>query len=126
VITVIKQDKNLKGVDKDMKINNIDSKEYFISFKVQSAEKTNKKNSKQENYDIKDKTIAEGQSKAIQGNKIVIKKIEKKEQDKKATYYLGEPLIERINKTAEYLNIGKSALVKFLLEVGLELLEIED
>lgn len=28
---MIKQDKNLKGVDKDMKINNIDSKEYFIS-----------------------------------------------------------------------------------------------
>lgn len=96
------------------------------SFKVQSAEKTNKKNSKQENYEIKDKTIAEGQSKAIQGNKIVIKKNEKKEQDKKATYYLGEPLIERINKTAEYLNIGKSALVKFLLEAGLEILEIED
>lgn len=52
--------------------------------------------------------------------------MEEKEELKKGTYYLGESLIQRINRTAKQLNMGKSALVRFLLVEGLECLEIEE
>lgn len=57
--------------------------------------------------------------------KITIKKIEKPEAPKRATYYLMNDTIKKIEKISKITGMGKSKLVQTLLDQALENLEIE-
>lgn len=57
--------------------------------------------------------------------KITIKKIEKPEAPKRATYYLMTDTIKKIEKISKITGMGKSKLVQTLLDQALENLEIE-
>lgn len=57
--------------------------------------------------------------------KITIKKIEKPEAPKRATYYLMSDTIKKIEKISKITGMGKSKLVQTLLDQALENLEIE-
>ena len=121
-----KENQNLKGVVEDMNTKDINNEEVLIRFKFKAAENTKEKNLEQRNYDSENKNVAEEQSTANQGNRIVIKKMEENKKLKRGTHYLGKPLLQRIERTAKQLNMGKSALVRFLLEEGLDMIEIEE
>lgn len=121
-----KENQNLKGVVEDMNTKDINNEEVLIRFKFKAAENTKEKNLEQRNYDSENKSAAEEQSTANQGNRIVIKKMEKNKKLKRGTHYLGKPLLQRIERTAKQLNMGKSALVRFLLKEGLDMIEIEE
>ena len=121
-----KENQNLKGVVEDMNTKDINNEEVLIRFKFKAAENTKEKNLEQRNYDSENKSAAEEQSTANQGNRIVIKKMEENKKLKRGTHYLGKPLLQRIERTAKQLNMGKSALVRFLLKEGLDMIEIEE
>lgn len=57
--------------------------------------------------------------------KIKIKKQEKPEAPRRATYYLKQETIRKIEKVSKMSGIGKSKLVQLLLDQALDNLEIE-